>query len=93
VALAHGNSKPETLSKIVAHSGRHDLRHGVCAGRVFWGRAGGRIGLGPSPLQHRRSGAEPVIGVTSAANAGRIRFPIVILPIMIFPTMVRDGLR
>lgn len=50
VAIAHRNPRPEALSKIVAHSSRRDLRHGICAGRIFWGTAGSRIGLGQSAL-------------------------------------------
>lgn len=68
VAVAHRHPEPETLAKIVACSGRRDLRPGVCHGRVFWGRGGGRVGLGQSVVQYRRSGAQSVIGVFVVAD-------------------------
>ncbi len=68
VAIAHGTPKPEALAKIVAHSRRRDLRHRIRDGRVFWGTAGSRVGVGQGAFQHRRSGTQPVVGVIPVAD-------------------------
>ncbi len=65
VVVAHRHPQPEASSKVVAHSRRRDLRHGICAGRVFWGFPGNR---GQSAFQHRRSSAQPVVGVIPVAD-------------------------
>ena len=68
VAVAHCHPEPETLSKIVAHSGGRDLRHGVCAGCLFWRSAGSRVGIGEALF----SVAGPVLSLSSALFLLRI---------------------